>query len=305
MSLLLILLALDGNLMLKRTVVVDADIHLHDVLTSESRSLLSKQGVANLKVAAAPAYNQRRMVLRGDVEAAIRRVKPNAAYAWKGPSGVLVSRETVAADMGLVEDAVRLWLEALVVDDGTVHVDKLVLPNVNRIPRGEQTVDVRATSSFKPYGRHTLAVDLRVDGKLIRTLHPQVTLSLETLVGKAISEIPRGVPLQEDQFAWSYQRLQRMIGDPITPSSLKDSEARSHIRAGAMLTNRHIKPLQVIKRGEPVTVIAQLEGLRVTLRGEAMHDAGYGQNVSVKNSQSGKTMVGVVHRDGAVHLRLN
>jgi flagella basal body P-ring formation protein FlgA len=65
------------------------------------------------------------------------------------------------------------------------------------------------------------------------------------------------------------------------------------MQAGQILTQQDLNTVQIIKRGDRVTLIAGSDGVSVSAEGIAQGSAGQGQRVMVKNSRSGAQVEGI------------
>jgi flagella basal body P-ring formation protein FlgA len=95
-------------------------------------------------------------------------------------------------------------------------------------------------------------------------------------------------------------RLQRTELTGVTTDAIADlaealgQEARQEIRAFTIVTRRMVGAARVIRRGEPVTLVAASTRLRVTTVGIAEQDGAVGQFIRVRNRDSQKVVLGRV-----------
>ena len=95
-------------------------------------------------------------------------------------------------------------------------------------------------------------------------------------------------------------RLQRTELTGVATEAIADladalgQEARRDIAAFAVLTRRMAGPARVMRRGEPVMLLARTARIRVTARGIAEQDGAVGQFIRVRNKDSRKTVLGRV-----------
>ena len=78
--------------------------------------------------------------------------------------------------------------------------------------------------------------------------------------------------------------------------------ATRQINAGAPIRPDYVTPPAVIRRGEPVRMIARSPGLMVTAMGVAKEDGIRGGMVKVQNTSSGKVLTGSVVSEGLVEI---
>jgi flagella basal body P-ring formation protein FlgA len=86
--------------------------------------------------------------------------------------------------------------------------------------------------------------------------------------------------------------------DPLAISSLKDvvrAEVVRDIPAGTVLRSYDIKRSLMVKRGQSAMLtVGQGSGFQVTVRVEAEQDGYLGEQIRLKNSDSGRLISGVV-----------
>ena len=73
------------------------------------------------------------------------------------------------------------------------------------------------------------------------------------------------------------------------------SEAIRDLPPGTIVKQYDIRPQVLVKRGQLVQiVIGQSQGFQIVARVEAMQDGRYGEQIKVKNPESGRILTGVV-----------
>jgi flagella basal body P-ring formation protein FlgA len=87
------------------------------------------------------------------------------------------------------------------------------------------------------------------------------------------------------------QRDITSIADPvIDPVDAIGQTSRRSLRAGDVLRNSSLTAPVLVKRGDPVVMIARIEGIEVSTAGEALDTGARGATVRVRNSASGQTV---------------
>lgn len=82
-------------------------------------------------------------------------------------------------------------------------------------------------------------------------------------------------------------------------AALENLEFSRNINEGEILRKSDLRPALLIRRGQQVLVIlAGVSGLELTFRAEALHDARLGEQISLKNLESGRTIQGVTTGKG-------
>lgn len=78
--------------------------------------------------------------------------------------------------------------------------------------------------------------------------------------------------------------------------------ARRTLPAGNPIPIDAVRSTYVVTRGQAVTLVYKLGSLTITANGLALQSAGEGERLSVRNSDSGRTVSGFVQADQTVQL---
>jgi flagellar basal body P-ring formation protein FlgA len=118
-------------------------------------------------------------------------------------------------------------------------------------------------------------------------------------------------------------RITVYAGDTITEAMLVDRAAPGTIKPGAFFDGREAvlgkvalrtlfpgQPIPVnalrtpyaVTQGSPVLLVYEARGLSITARGTALQSGAVGQTVSVRNTSSGVTVIGIARPNGAVQV---
>lgn len=80
---------------------------------------------------------------------------------------------------------------------------------------------------------------------------------------------------------------------------LENLEFSRNINEGEILRKSDLRPALLIRRGQQVLVtLSAVSGLELTFRAEALHDARLGEQISLKNLESGRTIQGITTGKG-------
>jgi flagella basal body P-ring formation protein FlgA len=79
-------------------------------------------------------------------------------------------------------------------------------------------------------------------------------------------------------------------------------EARTNIRANAPLARRDFQRPMLVERGEKVTVVYEMAGMKLTSRAQAMEDGAKGDVIDVRNLQSRRIVPATVSSRGQVRV---
>lgn len=292
------------NLNMKSEATINRDtVYLSDLLDKDSYQQLKAHGMDNVSMATGPNVGNERVIRRFQVAGVVQRAMPDAKVRWGGAPATVVSRKSMPFKTNDLESQVREWVESQSPEAGQLHLDQVVIPSLPGLPAGKVSYRIRNVSR-NLVGRHSLYVDLEINGETYRTLVVQVNVSLETMVAIARTDIQRGDALSESNIDWELQHLTRVPAPLVTPEAVGESRARSMLRAGSVLTSRNVERIPLVERNQVVTVMAVNGPLSIRMKAKAMDSGGEGDRVRLKNEDSGEILSGTVTRPGEVEIRV-
>lgn len=81
-------------------------------------------------------------------------------------------------------------------------------------------------------------------------------------------------------------------------------QAKYSLGLGTVIQKNHLRPLNIVKRGESIVLVASAGTMEVRMQGTAMSDASLGDRVRVKNLSSERVVEGVVDAPGVVRVTM-
>ena len=131
---------------------------------------------------------------------------------------------------------------------------------------------------------------------------PAQTMPESRMVLVAASNLTPGQLLQPEMF-----KLEKMDADKINKSHLLEAtglegqELVRALRAGEPVRNVDLRPAILVKRGELVQLTVGKAGeFQISVRLEAMQDGRLGEQIKLRNAESGRILGGVVTGKGSV-----
>ncbi len=116
----------------------------------------------------------------------------------------------------------------------------------------------------------------------------------------AATNLPAGLVLQRDSL-----KLDRMEADKISKAhylenqGLEGQELLRAVRAGEPIRVSDLRPATLVKRGEMVLMtVGTPATFEISVKAEAMQDGRVGEQIKLRNTESGRTLSGVVTGKG-------
>lgn len=152
--------------------------------------------------------------------------------------------------------------------------------------------------AFQPAGGRLLGsttVGIRCQGTQPWTLYVPVKVSIYDTVVVAARHLSKGMVVQDQDVklvkkdlaelrAGYYKDASEVIGKQVARTTSMD----------AAITTRMMKDPLLINRGQRVSLIAESNGLKVQMTGEALADGASGERIQVRNLGSKKLVEGIV-----------
>lgn len=110
------------------------------------------------------------------------------------------------------------------------------------------------------------------------------------------------VPLQRGMPVGAHQvEVQQIDAQGLSPQTLEQvsevlhAEMARDVRAGAPISRQDVRPRVLVKRGQMVLMsVGQSTGFQITARVQALQDGRYGEQIKLKNTESGRSLSGLV-----------
>lgn len=256
---------------------------------------------AELELGAAPLPGASRRLSGSEILARLREAGlDERAVRYQIPSSVRVRRSAQTLDPRRLEDAVRAALE-------------------HELREGERLSAVETPSGiFLPLGRYTLSVgplerqsggrarvEVAVDQEdgTVLQLPVNLRLSASGFVVVARQAIPAGKLLEPADVA-----VERRPSTGIPRGALADPEeaigkrARIALDPGKVLDHRALESPMLVRRGDPVRIVVDHPGMRLSTVGRALENAAAGSVVRVINPSSGRELAAEVIAHGQVRV---
>lgn len=162
-----------------------------------------------------------------------------------------------------------------------------------RLASCSSALEAFSMSANNGAGRTTIGV--RCPGESPWTLYVPVEIQAEVNVVTASRSLQRGERLAEGDFRVESRPLQQLPLNYLSnPEQLADLELTRPVNGGTILSANMFRSRQVVSRGQEVTIYAGGGGVEVRMNGVALEGGTAGQRISVRNSNSGRTVQATV-----------
>jgi len=113
-----------------------------------------------------------------------------------------------------------------------------------------------------------------------------------------------GTTIGESDLDWQWAPEERLNAEILTdPRQLIGREVRRDTPEGVLLRARDVMPQRLVQRGSLVTLKIETPYIQITSQGKAMQDGAEGDVIRVTNTQSNRTVEGVVTAPGVVEVK--
>ena len=186
-----------------------------------------------------------------------------------------------------------------------MEIDPISPPQEIRIPKGEIEYLVESNTT-NLLGTTMLPLKIKVDGQVYRQLYLRYRVSLytETLVAK--EGLDRGQALSRDLFSLEKREITNQHNRVVDPEiELEGKELTRSLRAGEVLQRNMVQEPALVERWEEVTLIARVNKIKVTTKGQALEEGRRGEIISVRNESTGERIRGEVVSEDKVEVIIN
>jgi len=184
---------------------------------------------------------------------------------------------------------------------GDVEYKNLNLPRHMFFPNMYDKLAISMKSDVKPGNNRIRLNGVTPDGKVVSRKTGTVFLNVWKAMPVAAKPLNRFERLTKNKV--SFRRVNLAYKPAIWDGSGGPWRMARTLGAGQVFTLSHLEPVPLIEKGERVTLLYQGKRIQLRITAEALGEAGIGQQVTVRNLQSRKTILATVVSDDTVVVR--
>ena len=277
-------------------------VHLGDIasITPEGRAA---ENLAAKRVTASPNPGKSRTIKASTIIEMMRYDKDAADITWSGAESIEVTGKgqiiTQERMKRIVAEFIGRRLKSL--PDAEIRFTSVRTPGNITLPTGKITYTVKPS---KPaiIGSSSFNILFAVDGRTVKNCTVHGKLEALAPVATAAVNIRRGSIITPDQVEMIRRDISKLAAPYFSMDRVVGLQAKRTIRAGKPLDTMNVAPPPVIKKGEPVEIIASKGPLRISTKGIATMDGRPGDFIRVKNISSSKLIYCKVDAPGVVSV---
>ncbi|GLR64604.1 flagellar basal body P-ring formation chaperone FlgA [Marinospirillum insulare] len=205
-------------------------------------------------------------------------------------------------DVGELEIAANTWLDQqLSQEEGRYEARFSSLDPRLRLTACESPLVVELHGSNDLRGRLNLKVSC-LDQDWFVYLGVNLARYLTVVVAK--TDLPRKAKLSSPMLSLVEKDVSRVRGDYFTSlAEVTGFQLRNRLRAGDVLSSKNLLETDAVNRSEQITIVATNGVLSVRMGGEALDSGKVGDQIRVRNLQSGRVIRALVVGRGKVEVR--
>lgn len=162
-------------------------------------------------------------------------------------------------------------------------------------------LSINLTDTLKP-GRNQIQLKaVSSEGKVLSSKAGTVFLNVWKTVPVAAKPLNRNERVTKDKI--SFMRVNLAYKPDLWDGRGGPWRMTRTLGRGQAFTASHLEPVPLIERGEKVMLVYKNDRIQLSIKAEALGEAGMGQQVAVRNLQSKRTVRGTVVGDDMVLVR--
>lgn len=166
-----------------------------------------------------------------------------------------------------------------------------------------EDLDIRFSQPSRTMGNTALTI--RCSQPVAWKLHLPASIAVFDDVAISANPLTRGQIIDSQDIQYRKKNISLLKqGYYRKGDVLSGLEARRNLASGQVLTPASLQPRKLVSSGQRVTIMLNIDGLKIKTSGQALSSASMGQIVKVRNTRSNKIVEAVVTGEGQVKVQL-
>ncbi|HHD63006.1 MAG TPA: flagellar basal body P-ring formation protein FlgA [Desulfobulbaceae bacterium] len=295
--------ALAINIQLHEQVQVSTPfIRLGDIASIAPKGREAKKW-AEQRISRSPEPGKSKILQSASLIASLRHIKNAENIHWNGAEHVTVSRRGIEISKEKIKRIIAEFIGKNLkkLPDADVRFTLVRAPEIIILPAGKLSYTVMP-SRHGILSSSSFSIIFKVDGKTVKNCTVRGKLEAMAEVAAAAVNVRKGSIITADQIELIRQDISKLDTPYPSIDQVVGLLAKRTIRAGRAFDSHNVEPPPVIKKGEPVKIIADRGALQITTNGVAIMDGRPGDFIRVKNIRSNRLVYCRVDAPGIVSV---
>lgn len=184
---------------------------------------------------------------------------------------------------------------------GQVEIKDIRLPVNFFFKNDDDKLDIRLANDIRPGRNQVQLKAVSPDGRVMYSKAGTAFLNVWKAVPVAARPLNRMEHITKQKV--SFRRVNLAYQPDLWDGKGGPWRMARTLGRGQPFTQSHLEPVPLIEKGERVTLVYKNSRIQLSIKAEALAEAGMGQQVSVRNLQSNKTVLATVVNSDTVMVR--
>ncbi len=286
----------------EQALVTEPIVRLGDIASITPEGPKARQ-LAERQVSRAPAPGKSKIIQSRSLISSLRHLQGAENFKWTGPENITIRRQGIEISREGLKQIIADFLQQNLgnIPDIELRFTSVRAPESIILPTG----DIQHTvTPSKPgiIGSSSFSIIFQVDGKTVKNCTVRGKLEVIAEVATARVNMRRGNIITADQLKMTRLDISKFDKPYPAIDLVVGMQAKRTIRAGRVIDRQNVELPPIIKKGQPVKIVASRGSLQVSANGVAIMDGRLGDFIRVKNINSSKLIYCKVDSSGIVSV---
>lgn len=278
-----------GVTIMKNVSVSSENIRLGDIAEIDApEDMLGK--LSNVEFGPSPKAGKSRNIRLSSLKEAIEGALPSSQdISIDGPSVIIVKRASQAVSEEMLKEFFMKRVKEISVGKDA-EISEFRVRGKNLFPEGDVEIKSSDDSRGVRMGNVSFPVDVFINGSREGRLTLSGHASKKIRVLCAVRDMPKGSIISKEDMVMVEKDAERGVRSGVISdaSLLTGKKLDSPVKMGEPFHEKKLSTPAVLKKGDKVRLVAKSGLLSVETSGEAVSDAFPGEQVKIRNSDTGK-----------------